>query len=165
MRKVMNRVLVVGIVLTVVYLFVEYYLPLLVKQIWKAGVWRETAEGRKRRGNAGCRAIYNYARKPSLTNSLQTFRLYLVLCDLIFSCTGFQIFPFHSPVSAGLYPDLEILISSLLKDMQLHKKAVCSRAGEDPQTGYRCPMLEEIISALYQSQTSRLSWRSVHLNN
>ena len=27
------------------------------------------------------------------------------------------IFPFHSPVSAGLYPDLEILISSLLKDM------------------------------------------------
>lgn len=31
MRKVMNRVLVVGIVLTVVYLFVEYYLPLLVK--------------------------------------------------------------------------------------------------------------------------------------
>ena len=31
MRKVMNRVLAVGIVLTVVYLFVEYYLPLLVK--------------------------------------------------------------------------------------------------------------------------------------
>ena len=27
------------------------------------------------------------------------------------------IFPFHSPVSAGLYPDLEILVSSLLKDM------------------------------------------------
>ena len=31
MRKVMNRVLVVGIVLTVVFMFVEYYLPLLVK--------------------------------------------------------------------------------------------------------------------------------------
>ena len=69
MRKVMNRVLVVGIVLTVVYLFWEYYKPLRVKKIWKAGVWRETAEGRKRRGNADCRAIYNYARKPSLTNS------------------------------------------------------------------------------------------------
>lgn len=31
MRKIMNRVLAVGIVLTVAYLFVEYYLPLLVK--------------------------------------------------------------------------------------------------------------------------------------
>ena len=30
-KIVMRKVLVVGIVLTVVYLFVEYYLPLLVK--------------------------------------------------------------------------------------------------------------------------------------
>ena len=38
MRKVMNRVLVVGIVLTVVYLFVEYYLPLLAERFVDRGI-------------------------------------------------------------------------------------------------------------------------------
>ncbi len=31
MRKIVNRVLAAGIVITVVYLFVEYYLPLLIQ--------------------------------------------------------------------------------------------------------------------------------------